>query len=45
MLDYCTKLPGARLVAICDVDSKVLTPDNVDTPEGQKYVYKSKCPA
>ncbi|MGH7943872.1 MAG: Gfo/Idh/MocA family protein [Opitutaceae bacterium] len=24
MLDYCTKLPGARLVAICDVDSKVL---------------------
>lgn len=24
MLDYCTKLPGARLVAICDVDSDVL---------------------
>jgi predicted dehydrogenase len=24
MLDYCTKLPGARLVAICDADSRVL---------------------
>jgi len=24
MLDYCTKLKGARLVAICDVDTKVL---------------------
>ena len=24
MLDYCTKLPGARLVAICDVDTEVL---------------------
>ena len=24
MTDYCTKLPGARLVAICDVDSEVL---------------------
>jgi predicted dehydrogenase len=24
MTDYCNKLPGARLVAICDVDSKVL---------------------
>ncbi len=25
MRDYLTKLPGARLVAICDVDSEVLT--------------------
>ena len=24
MMDYCTKLPGARLVAICDADSDVL---------------------
>lgn len=24
MMDYCTKLPGAKLVAICDVDSDVL---------------------
>lgn len=24
MRDYCNKLPGARLVAICDADSKVL---------------------
>ncbi|WP_414660851.1 Gfo/Idh/MocA family protein [Horticoccus sp. 23ND18S-11] len=24
MMDYCNKLPGARLVAICDVDSDVL---------------------
>ena len=28
-----------------DVDSKVLTPSNVDTPEGQKYVYRTKCEA
>lgn len=24
MMDYCNKLPGAKLVAICDVDSEVL---------------------
>jgi len=30
MLDYCTKLKGARLVAICDVDSKVLADRKAD---------------
>ena len=30
MRDYCNKLPGARLVAICDVDSEVLAKRKAD---------------
>jgi predicted dehydrogenase len=30
MTDYCNKLPGARLVAICDVDSEVLAKRKAD---------------